>query len=52
MPGLDEQKKAQEELLKNIEEDFADSILGQLIKEQKAEDSFHRHDGWERKEGL
>ena len=51
MPGLDEQKKAQEELLKNIEKDFADSILGQL-KNQKAEDSFHRHDSWERKEEL
>ena len=49
MPGLDEQKKAQEKLLKRSEEDFADSILGQL-KDQKAEPSFHRPDGWPQKE--
>ena len=50
MPGLDEQKKAQEELMKRMEEDLADSFLKQL--RDQAEKSFHRPDGWPQKEKL
>jgi hypothetical protein len=48
MPGLDEQKKAQEELLKNIEKDSSDSILKQL--KDQVEPSFQRPNSWSQKE--
>ena len=48
MPGLDEQKEAQEKLLKSLEEDPAESILNQL--KDQAETSFHWPDSWPQKE--